>query len=443
LSLVVIAILMFSLNPSLAMLSLLPAPIILVMSAMHMRRTHKLYHRQWRRRSRVFALLANVIPGVRVVKAFAQEDRERGRFARRSEEYMRTSVDTYRTQRGFTFSTMFLMSLSYMAIWGYGGYLVVIGAPGATVGTLMAFMTFVMRFYNPLQNLARMSQQIQRAATSAQRVFEVLDAQPDVAELPHAKQMPPIRGTVEFKNVTFGYEPHTPVLKDLSFKVEPGEMIGLVGPSGAGKSTTINLICRFYDVTEGAIEIDGVDLRDVTLRGLRDQIGVVLQEPFLFHGTVAENIAYGNPSASREKIIEAARAANAHEFIMRFPDGYDTMVGERGQRLSGGERQRISIARAILKNPRLLILDEATASVDTETEEQIRQAIDRLVAGRTTFAIAHRFSTLQQADRLIVLDNGRLVEMGTHEELLAIEDGLFRRLCEKQAQMSRLVAVGG
>jgi ATP-binding cassette, subfamily B, bacterial len=248
---------------------------------------------------------------------------------------------------------------------------------------------------------------------------------------------------VEFKNVTFGYDAHNMVLKDISFKVEPGEMIGLVGPSGAGKSTTINLLCRFYDVTEGAIEIDGIDIRDVTLRSLRDQIGVVLQEPFLFHGTIAENIAYGNPGATREEIIRASKAANAHEFVMRFPEGYDTMAGERGTRLSGGERQRISIARAILKNPRILILDEATASVDTEAEEQIRQAIDRLVTGRTTFAIAHRFSTLQHASRLMVLERGRLVEMGTHEELLAKEDGLFRRLCDKQSQMSRIVMVGG
>jgi len=220
-------------------------------------------------------------------------------------------------------------------------------------------------------------------------------------------------------------------------------MIGLVGPSGAGKSTTINLLCRFYDVTSGAIEIDGIDIRDVQLRSLREQIGIVLQEPFLFHGTIAENIAYGRPEATMEEIMQAAQAANAHEFIVRFPEGYETMVGERGARLSGGERQRISIARAILKNPRILIFDEATASVDTETEHQIREAIDRLVSGRTTFAIAHRFSTLKNADRLIVLEKGKLTEIGTHEELMAKEDGVFRRLCDMQSEMARLVAVGG
>jgi ATP-binding cassette subfamily B protein len=248
---------------------------------------------------------------------------------------------------------------------------------------------------------------------------------------------------VSFQDVWFGYDERNPVLKGVSFTVEPGEMIGLVGPSGAGKSTTINLLCRFYDVSRGAIQIDGLDIRDVQLHSLREQIGIVLQEPYLFHGTIAENIAYGRPDADMERIVEAARAANAHEFIIRLPDAYETMVGERGARLSGGERQRISIARAILKDPRILIFDEATASVDTETEHKIREAIDRLVAGRTTFAIAHRFSTLKNADRLIVIDQGRIAEIGTHEELMAKEDGIFRRLCEMQSEMSRIVAVAG
>jgi ATP-binding cassette, subfamily B, bacterial len=299
------------------------------------------------------------------------------------------------------------------------------------------------RFYSPLQELTQLSRQIQHASTAAQRVFEVLDTQPDMSDAPDAPPMPPIEGRVEFKNVSFGYDERNQVLKDCSFTVEPGEMIGLVGPSGAGKSTSINLLCRFYDVTAGAIEVDGFDIRDVQLHSLRRQIGIVLQEPFLFVGTIAENIAYGRPDATMEEIMQAAQAANAHEFIIRFPDGYDTMVGERGARLSGGERQRISIARAILKDPRILIFDEATASVDTETEHKIREAIDRLVAGRTTFAIAHRFSTLKNADRLIVLEKGRVAEIGTHEELMAKEDGVFRRLCEMQSEMSRIVAVGG
>jgi ATP-binding cassette subfamily B protein len=439
---VVIIIMMLAMNWHLAALSLLPAPLVVLMSSRFMVRTRRLYHWNWRRRTAVFSLLSNVIPGVRVVRAFAQEPREQDRFRRRSATYRDASITVARIFAGFNRSTGFVIALSSLIIWGYGGYLVIMGAPGASVGVLVAFMTLVGRFYSPLQDLTQLSRQIQQASTSAQRVFEVLDTQPDLTDAPDAKPMPPIEGRVTFRDVTFSYDDRNPVLKNVSFSVEPGEMIGLVGPSGAGKSTTINLLCRFYDVSEGAVEIDGIDVRDVQLRSLREQIGIVLQEPFLFHGTIAENIAYGCPEATLEAIIEAARAANAHEFIIRLPDGYETMVGERGARLSGGERQRISIARAILKDPRILIFDEATASVDTETEQKIREAIDRLVAGRTTFAIAHRFSTLRNADRIIVLEKGRLAEIGTHEELMA-GDGLFRRLCEMQSEVSRAMAVGG
>src|SRR5205814_5603111 len=248
-------------------------------------------------------------------------------------------------------------------------------------------------------------------------------------------------GRVEFKQVSFSYEGAQPALREISLTVEPGEMIGLCGPSGAGKSTLVNLICRFYDVTEGQILIDGIDIRDYDVKWLRRQIGVVLQEPYLFHGTIAENIRYGNATASDSEVIRAAKAANAHDFVVGFPDGYDTMVGERGQSLSGGERQRISIARAILHNPRILILDEATSSVDSETERQIQQALDRLVEGRTTFAIAHRLSTLQAADRLVVLDKGKIVEQGLHSELVSKVDGVYAKLHKTQMEMAALVAI--
>jgi ATP-binding cassette subfamily B protein len=251
-----------------------------------------------------------------------------------------------------------------------------------------------------------------------------------------------LEGRVEFRQVSFSYEGTSPALREVTLAVEPGEMLGLCGPSGAGKSTFVNLICRFYDVTDGQLLIDGVDVRDYDVKWLRRQVGIVLQEPYLFHGTVAENIAYGHPEATPGQIIEAARAANAHDFVVGFPDGYDTMVGERGQSLSGGERQRISIARAILDNPRILILDEATSSVDSETEKQIQQALDRLVAGRTTFAIAHRLSTLQAADRLVVLEKGKIVEEGKHEDLVNKEGGVYAKLHKTQMELATQVAVG-
>ncbi|MCJ7821727.1 MAG: ATP-binding cassette domain-containing protein, partial [Armatimonadetes bacterium] len=248
-----------------------------------------------------------------------------------------------------------------------------------------------------------------------------------------------VEGKVEFRNVHFGYEPGKPVLQDINFVAEAGDVIGLVGPSGAGKSTLVQLLSRFYDVEEGEILLDGLDIRDLSLRFLREQIGVVLQEPFLFHGTVADNISYGVPDAQPEGIIAAAKAANCHDFIVNLPQGYDTLVGERGQLLSGGERQRVSIARAVLKNPRILILDEATSSVDTETEMLIQQALDRLVANRTTFAIAHRLSTLRKATKIIVMEHGRVAEMGPHDELLE-GGGLYSRLCKLQAELSKVRA---
>ena len=287
--------------------------------------------------------------------------------------------------------------------------------------------------------MCRLNHRFQHAATSAERVFDVLDTHPEIIDQPEAVTMPPIEGRVEFRGVHFGYEEDKPVIEDLSFAVEPGEMIGLAGHSGAGKSTLVNLICRFYEPREGAILIDGRDTRQVNLQSLREQIGVVLQDPFLFNGTVADNIAYGHPEASLEEIVGAAKAANGHDFIMDMPDGYDTMVGERGIRVSGGERQRLSIARAILRDPRILILDEATSNVDTRTEAQIQEALERLVRGRTTFAIAHRLSTLKNARRLLILDKGRLAEIGTHDELIA-RDGIYANLCRMQTEMSRLRA---
>jgi ATP-binding cassette subfamily B protein len=291
-------------------------------------------------------------------------------------------------------------------------------------------------FIAPIEVIGQMARTVNRATTSAHRVFEVLDTEPEIVDVPTPVRLEPVRGRVTFEGVTFAYDGVRQVLRGISFDVHPGELIGLVGPSGGGKTTVVNLIARFYDVSGGVVRIDGVDVRELEMGHYRRQIGMVLQEPYLFHGNVLDNIRYGEPDAGLDQVIAASRAANAHDFITKLPHGYDTVVGERGQTLSGGERQRISIARAILHDPRILILDEATSSVDTETERHIQEALDRLIAGRTVFAIAHRLSTLRKASRLFVIEEGRLIERGTHAELLNRNDGRYRRLYELQAALS-------
>jgi len=319
--------------------------------------------------------------------------------------------------------------------WTVGGWMVYTGL--MNLGDFWLFNALIAQIYGPLAWFAQVNNWFSRAMAGAERIFEVMDTEQEnyaLAEISHHA----IVGNVEFDNVRFGYDKSNPVIKGLTFTAKPGEMIGLVGKSGAGKSTTINLLCRFYEPDAGTLKIDGVDYTQMSLQDMRRQIGIVLQEPFLFNGTVSENIAYGKPSASFEEIMEAAKAANAHSFILAKPDGYDTMVGERGAKLSGGERQRVSIARAILHDPRILILDEATSAVDVETEKQIQEAIGRLIKGRTTFAIAHRLSTLRNADRLIVLDGGKISEMGTHAELME-KKGDFFKLVETQSQVTQIL----
>jgi ATP-binding cassette subfamily B protein len=327
-----------------------------------------------------------------------------------------------------------LNQVGLIVVWAVAAWLVF--DQKFTLGQVVAATALVNRFYTRLESMSRMATTTQRAAASAQRLFEILDRVPSVPEPAYPVSPGKIQGAIEIKEISFRYG-NRQVIDHVSLAIRPGEMIGLVGTTGAGKSTLVNLVCRFYDVSDGAILVDGVDVRAFRVAEYRKNIGIVLQDPFLFYGTIAENIAYGKPQATREEIIAAARAARAHEFILQLPDGYDSIVGERGQTLSGGERQRISIARALLIDPRILILDEATSSVDTQTERQIQEALDNLVRGRTTIAIAHRLSTLRKADRLVVLERGQIVEIGNHQELLARPEGTYARLYNAQMQLAQ------
>jgi ATP-binding cassette, subfamily B, bacterial len=402
----VICVVLFTLNWQLAAFVLIPTPFLVVLTLFFGKKLHRVYHTLWKRMAGLSAILADTIPGIRVVKAFAQERREVRKFRGKNEELFRGTLKAAKLRTSFTPLMSFITYLGTIIIWMVGGSKVMGGA--ISLGSFVAFTGYMMRFYGPVESLCRLNHRLQHAATSAERLFEVLDTEPDVPDPVVAVDMPEIEGRVQFEDVTFSYSEGKPVLKDITFDVEPGEMIGLVGHSGAGKSTLINLICRFYDVDAGSILVDGIDIRDTTTVSLRNQIGVVLQEPFLFNGSVTENIVYGKPDATMREVLAAATAANAHDFITAYPDAYDTQIGERGVKVSGGERQRLAIARAILKDPRILILDEATSSVDTETEAQIQEALAALIRGRTTFAIAHRLSTLRHANRLFVIEKGPL-----------------------------------
>ncbi len=440
LTIVAVVVIMFIYSPLLAVAALLPVPFVIIGTNTYWRGLMKLWRRVWHQNSRLGARLADSLGGVRVVRAFAQENREVQRFSDKSGELRDATMRVERKAAVFHPLMNFIMGLGLPLTWMLGGNQVLGGT--LTFGTLVLFTMLLGRLYGPVQQLTRLVNFTTRAMTAAERVFEILDMTPEIREQPDAVAMPYVEGRVEFRDAVFGYDKHRPVLHGVNLIVEPGEMIGLVGHSGAGKSTLINLLMRFYDVDEGAILVDGVDLRDIRRDDVRQQIGVVLQEPYLFHGTIFENIAYGNPAASKAEIMAAAKAAYAHDFIVSFPDGYDTIVGERGTRLSGGERQRISIARAILHNPRILILDEATASVDTQTEQQIQKALKNLIKGRTVFAIAHRLSTLRNANRLVVVEKGKIAETGTHDELIA-QRGVFFKLVEAQKAMNEITAIGG
>ena len=428
------------LSPKLTICALIPVPLIVFGGVLIWRRMRVIWPRWHAKWSQLSSHLNESISGIRVVKAFAQEDREAMRFNARNEELWSVSVTGERSWHIFFAVMNFVLSFGLFFIWYFGGLDIIDGA--LTLGTLMAFTRYFYQLYQPLQFFSQLNNFMSRAFAGAERIFEILDTRSELSEDPEAISMRQMEGRVAFKGATFGYDPGKPVLTDINIDVKPGEMIGLVGKSGVGKSTMINLICRFYDVDRGSVDIDGVDIRKIRLEDLRRHIGMVHQDVFLFDGTIAENIGYGKPGATLDEIVNAAVAAEAHEFIAIKPDGYDTKVGERGGQLSGGEKQRIAIARAILHDPKILILDEATSSLDSATEKKIQAAIARLVKGRTTFAIAHRLSTLRNADRLIVLDDGKVAEVGTHEELMD-RKGIFYNLVHTQQQTSAIIAVGG
>ncbi|WP_442594256.1 cyanophycin metabolism-associated ABC transporter [Parapusillimonas sp. JC17] len=423
------AIILFAINPWLAAATLIPLPIIVWMIHLVRDRLRHGFERVDRIWSEITNVLADTIPGIRVVKAFAQEKREVARFREANNRNLAVNDRVNTLWSLFAPTVTLLTEIGLLVVWAFGIWLV--AQKSITVGVLTAFLAYIGRFYVRLDSMSRIVSFTQKAAAGAKRIFDILDQVSSVPEPSKPAHIEKVQGRIELRNVGFRYGNRS-VIRHIDLDIAPGEMIGLVGHSGAGKSTLVNLICRFYDVSQGQIRLDGHDIRSLSIADYRRNIGLVLQEPFLFFGTIADNIAYGKPEATRQEIIAAARAANAHEFILRLPHGYDSLVGERGQALSGGERQRISIARALLIDPPILILDEATSSVDTSTEKEIQKALDNLVQGRTTISIAHRLSTLRQADRLVVLDKGEVVEIGSHDELMA-RNGAYYRLHQAQA----------
>ncbi len=427
------AIILFALDWELALLTLLPVPILAVAMRLFNTRVRPIYRQIRDRLGDINAELQDNISGIQVIQAFGQEGHELDQFTQRSTRYYEERVKGIRYWAAFFPAMGFVASLGMAIVLGFGARRVLNGA--LTLGGLVAFISYVASFYEPIHRLVQTDNMVQQAIAAGERVFELLDTVPEIEDEPDAVELPAIQGAIAFEGVSFRYGTGEEVLRDVSFQMQPGQVVALVGPSGAGKTSIANLIPRFYDPVSGRVTVDGHDVREVKLASLRQQIAVVLQDTFLFSGTVRDNVVYGQPDASDDDMIAAAKAAYAHEFIVNLPQGYDTEIGERGVKLSGGQKQRLALARAILTDPRILILDEATSSVDAEAEYLIQQALEKVLEGRTALVIAHRLSTIRHADKIIALEEGRIVEVGDHRELLA-RGGLYSQMYRRQYDLA-------
>ncbi|MGD2040883.1 MAG: ABC transporter ATP-binding protein [Anaerolineae bacterium] len=427
------AAVLFVLDARLALLVLLPVPILAVSLRLFNTRIRPVYRNVRARLGNINARLQDSLSGIRVIQSFVQEERELERFSTESENYYQARVEGIRYWATFFPVMRFVAAMGTVIVLGAGSVMVV--NDDLTLGTLIAFLSYIVSFYEPINRLTDIDNVFQEAIAAGERIFELLDETSDIHDSPDAIELPPIEGEVVFDDVHFRYGTGDKVLREVTFVMNPGEVVALVGPSGAGKTSIANLLCRFYDPIHGQITIDGHDLRHVELASLRSQVAVVLQDTFLFNSTVRDNLLYGKPNASDEELVAAAQAAYAHEFIESLPDGYETDIGERGVRLSGGQKQRLSLARAILADPKVLILDEATSSVDAEAEYLIQQALEAVLEGRTALVIAHRLSTIRNADKIIALEEGRIVEIGDHHELMD-RGGLYSQLYQRQLELT-------